>query len=113
MTSIGRIDQAILLLKDRLQRLGEQSGKASAGTTRQQESNGLDPLVPLRQLARQGRISRDDLRKALVRTLLAESLGEELVASLEFQSIADRVTGLLEENEAGRDLLDRALGELE
>lgn len=113
MASVGRIDQAILVLKDRLRRLGEGSGQAAAGVSRSVSAGEANPLVPLRQLVRQGRLSREDLRRALVRTLLAESLGGELAANLEFQSISDRVTRMLEENEVGRQLLDHALRELE
>lgn len=44
--------------------------------------------------------------------MLADSLGDELAQSLEFQSISDDVARILEENEAGRLLLSRVLAEL-
>ncbi|MEP7221598.1 MAG: hypothetical protein ABI673_02905 [Novosphingobium sp.] len=116
MTSINRIDQAMLVLKDKLQQLNQRSGQSAAGSAagaaRQERSAPLDPLVSLRQMVQQGRVSRQDLRKALVRTLLVESFGDELVGSLEFQSISDRVSQLLEQNDTARELLDRSLAEL-
>jgi hypothetical protein len=112
MTSVTRIDQAVLLLRDRLRRLNARAGPASARTGKAGGSRA-DPLVPLRQLARQGRIAPDELRKAFVRTLLADSLGEELADSLEFQSMSDHVLRIIEDSESGRDLIAAALAELE
>lgn len=66
-----------------------------------------------RQLAQQGRIEPDEMRKALVRTLLADSLGEDVAGSLEFQSISDQVLRILEESDAGRALMVRVLDELD
>lgn len=112
MTQINRVDQAILLLKDRLRKLGEhkpETARSGAAAVRPESENRL---APIRQLARHGDIAEQDLRRAFVRTLLADSLGEELAAGLEFQAIADRVTRMLEDSEAGRDLLNRALAEL-
>ena len=112
MTQIGRVDQAILLLKDRLRKLGERKtseAKTATGTARAESENHL---APIRQLARQGEIADQDLRRAFVRTLLAESLGEELATGIEFQAVADQVTRMLEDSDSGRDLLNRALAEL-
>lgn len=118
MTTIGRIDQAILVLKDRLKRLGEPASRGASGADGASGATGTadiasDPLLSLRQMVRQRKLSHEELRKALVRTLLAESVGEALASSLEFQSIADRVTAMLEQNDAGLDLINRALSELE
>lgn len=111
MTQISRVDQAILLLKDRLRKLGERKpGEVRSGSAAASASESR--LAPIRQLARQGDIAEHDLRRAFVRTLLAESLGEELASGLEFQSIADQVTQMLEDSDPGRDLLSRALAEL-
>lgn len=112
MSTVSRIDQAILLLQDRLRRLQERSPDTAAkasGAVRREKS---DPLVPLRQLVRRGGIADGELRRALVRTLLADSLGDELVGSLEFQSIAEQVARILEGSDRGRDLLAQALREL-
>ncbi|MBN8501791.1 MAG: hypothetical protein J0M19_11630 [Sphingomonadales bacterium] len=112
MTQISRVDQAILILKERLQRLGERGagGVRSAQTPVRADAHGR--LEPLRQLARRKDIAATDLRRAFVRTLLAESFGDEVTNTLQFQEIADRVTKALEENQTGLELIDRALAEL-
>ncbi|MBY8825570.1 hypothetical protein [Sphingomonas colocasiae] len=113
MTSINRVDQAILLLQDRLKRLQERNGSKATDPGKAQRSDKSDALAPLRRMTRQGGISEEDLRRALVRTLLSNALGGEQVSSLEFNSIADQVLRILESNDAGRDLLQRALSDLE
>lgn len=110
MSSISRIDQAILLLRDRLDKLGAKGGTSSAGLTGVKAS-GIDPLAPIRGLT-QAQVSDQEVRKALVRLLLADALGQGVVGALEFQAIADQVTDVLESTEAGQDLLLRALQEL-
>lgn len=112
MTQISRVDQAIMMLKERLRRISERS---PSGVRSGQQSTGPvseSRLEPIRQLARRKDIAPSDLRRAMVRTLLAESLGDELATTLDFEDIADRVTRILEENESGLTLLDRALTEL-
>lgn len=114
MTGIGKVDQAILLLKDRLRQLNERgkAGGATAGNAAAPQAASGDPLQALRELVRRGQIDEHELRRAFVRTLLADSLGDELVGSIEFQSIADEVARMLEDSEAGSALLARALAEL-
>jgi hypothetical protein len=112
MTQINRVDQAILLLKERLKKLGERKGPEGRSAVGAARTDSEHRLAPLRQLARQGNIAEQDLRRAFVRTLLADSLGEDLANSLEFQALANQVTQLLEDNEQGQDLLNRALAEL-
>ncbi len=112
MTSPSRIDHAVLLLQERLRALKRDSGArttraAGAGVRR------ADPLGSLRHLAQQGRIGDEELRKAFVRTLLGESLGEDLLRSIAFQSIADQVLRILEDSEDGRALIAAALAELD
>lgn len=112
MTQISRVDQAILMLKERLQRLGERSTGGVRSTQTPARAGEYGRLEPLRQLARRKDIAPSDLRRAFVRTLLAESFGDELNATLQLEEIADRVTRILEENQSGLALIDRALAEL-
>jgi hypothetical protein len=112
MTQINRVDQAILLLKDRLQKLADRKTGPASASKAKALSESQNRLAPIRQLASLGEISDEELRRAFVRTLLADSLGDELVGKLEFQAIADRVTQILEESDSGRHLLERALSEL-
>jgi len=113
MTAINRVDQAILLLKDRLGRLQQRAAGQTAATRGKTTGGKADPLASLQQLVRRGGITQGELRRALVRALLADAMGEQLIVSLEFQSTADHVLGLLEDSEAGRALLADALTELE
>jgi uncharacterized membrane protein YebE (DUF533 family) len=108
MTSIGPVEQAMLLLKERLRRLGEQPGTAN-----KREAASADPLAPVRALARHPRKADDEVRKALVRALLADALGPGLATSLEFQKIADKVARMLEESDVGQRLLSDAVRELD
>jgi hypothetical protein len=111
MTSVGKIDQAIILLKDRLRQFDARTrGAARAGSAQKSANN--DPLRPLRELIRTGQLDERELRRAFIRSLMAESLGEELVASIEFQSISDQVARMLEQSEEGSALVTRALAEL-
>jgi hypothetical protein len=92
--------------------MNAKDGAAASGRTGKAQTGRGDPLVPLRQLVQQGRLGENDLRKAFVRTLLGESLGEELLGSLEFQSISDQVLQILDSTDAGRALLSSAIAEL-
>ncbi|MEQ1540688.1 MAG: hypothetical protein ABL926_00385 [Novosphingobium sp.] len=112
MTRVDRVDQAILLLKDRLRRLGERKAGQIGASSQAGRTEAEGQLAPVRQLARQGNIGEHDLRKALVRALLANALGEKLATGIQFLAVADRVTAMLEADEGGRELIDRALAEL-
>jgi hypothetical protein len=113
MTAISRVDQAILLLKDRLLRLQQRTAGSAASTRAKTVAGKGDPLASLQQLVRRGGITQGELSRALVRSLLADAMGDQLTVSLEFQSIADHVLRLLEDDEAGQALLSSALMELE
>ena len=113
MTSLNRVDHAVLLLKERLRKLGEGSVKrdaAATGSATRAETG--ERLAPIRQLLRQRDIGEHELRRAFVMALLAESIGEGLATSLEFQAVSDQITRLIEDSDGGRDLLERALSEL-
>ena len=110
MSSINRIDQAVLLLRARLESLGRRNGGVNPSLSA--TSAAIDPLAGVRALTRQGQVPVEELRKAMVRLLLAEAFGEKLSGSLEFDSLADQVVHILEGSDAGRDLLMRALAEL-
>ena len=112
MTTISRVDQAILLLKERLRRLDASSTGSATKAGKTARGDRSDPLLPIRQLAAREGVADPELRRALVRTLLADALGEDLVGSLEFQSVADDVARILEESDTGRALIAQALAEL-
>jgi hypothetical protein len=108
---IGRVDQAVLLLQDRLAKLankgGARSGQVAAG-----HAIDADPIEKLRALRAAGQLDRDELGRALVRSLLVDSLGTSLAGSLDFQALADQVSVALAQNESGRALMDQTLAQL-
>eukprot|EP01037_Dinobryon_pediforme_P019411 gene19411-19829_t len=108
---IGRIDQAVLLLQDRLQRLAAK-GDARSSSVKGAGAPTQDPIEQLRALRQRGDLDPDELRRAFVRTLLVGTLGDGLAATLDFQAVADQVSDILSENEVGRNLVDRALIDL-
>lgn len=112
MNTIGRVDQAIILLKERLRKLGENKAGQAGTAASARQAEGAGALDPIRQLVQKGQIGEEDLRRALVRTLLADALGEELVGSIAFQSVADQVARIIEDSEGGRELMARAMAEL-
>jgi len=112
MSSISRIDQAVLLLRARLEKLAARPASSQSSLTSAASEAGNDPLLPLRQMIRDGRVGDRDLRRALVRAILTGSYGERVNSTLEFQAVANQVADLLEGSESGRDLLARALREL-
>lgn len=113
MPSISRVDQAVLLLQDRLRRLQERKGGKSASLAGSGKTGRSESLGPLRRMAEHRNVGDDDLRRALVRGLLENALGNELVSSLEFHSIADQVVQIIQNDPEGRELLARALSDLE
>jgi len=108
---IGRIDQAVLLLQERLQKLANPGGAKTAKANPNQAIEN-DPVEKLRALRKAGQLGRDELGRALVRSLLVESLGTTLAGSLDFQSVADQVSAVLYENAEGRALVQQALTEM-
>jgi len=111
MTRISNADHVLLLLQEQLGRLGkERSTRQSPASP--VRSATADPMVRLRALAGRDGISEEDLKRALVRGLLVEQLGEAIGTDPEFEAIAGEVTRILGESAAGRDLIDQALRQL-
>lgn len=107
MSNIGRIDQAVLHLRAQLQRLArERSGSAS-----KPESVTASPLQRLRE-ARRGAGDEEEYRRAFVRALLTEELGEALGNQPEFEKISHQVWRLLDEDPDTRALMDEAIRQL-
>lgn len=109
MTRIGNADQVLLLLQDQLERLrrtrsGPSAGAAPAATPA--------PLDRARALAARAGISEDDGKRALVRGLLVQQLGEAIGNDPAFASMAADVARIIGESDDGAALLDRALAVL-
>ena len=108
---IGRVDQAVLLLQDRLQKLSGKSG-AKAGQAAAGQAADSEPIEKLRALRKDNKLGREELGRAFVRTLLADSLGTTLASSLDFQAVSDQVSMILYGSEEGRALINQALREI-
>lgn len=113
MVSTGRVEQAVLLLRAKLDRLQSAQQRSGAAAAAQQGSVTDAPLEPLRRMLHEGRMTQSELRRALVRNQLAGTFGSKLATSIELEAIADQVTGMLEASDEGLALLDRALHELD
>jgi hypothetical protein len=114
MTRISSSDQVLILLREQLQRLGrgkaaraERAGRAAGG-----ERTAPAGMARLKALAERGAIGDTELRRTLVRALLAEELGEKLTNEPALQAIVDDVFRIISETEDGRELLARALDQL-
>ena len=110
MTRINSSDQVLLLLRERLQRLGRERGarapKAATG------SSTPSPIARLQALAALEELPGDELRRGLVRALLTEEAGDAAANDAAFQAIADEVFRIIDGSEEGRDLIDRAARQL-
>ncbi len=111
MTRIGNVDQVLLLLQEQLQRTSRNRGTARQGRTARAEVSSARPLDRVRALAALDTLDEEELRRAMVRGLLAEQFGEavEMIR-------ADRHCRSGEPDDRrdarGRQLMDRALAQL-
>ena len=113
MTSIGRIDQILLLLREQLQRAGETRARTGASqTTGAGDRAEPGPLDRARTLASLGAIDPDERRRLVVRTLLLEEFGETAGADPAFATLVDRVLAMMRDIPGGDELIDRAIAQL-
>lgn len=112
MTRVGNIDQVLLLLREQLQRSGKtRENSRGAGATRA----GLAPARPLdrvRALATLDTLGEDDVRRALVRGVLTDELGDGVANDAAFQRIVDDVLRIIGDMPGGTGLIDRAVAQL-
>jgi hypothetical protein len=69
-------------------------------------------MTRLRALAARDGISEDEMKRALVRSLLVQHLGEALGTDPAFETISSEVMRIIGESDAGRELLDQAMLQL-
>lgn len=107
MSNIGRIDQAVLHLRSQLQRLARERGPGARGAAPVDAS-------PLQRLREAGAAAggEEEFRRAFVRALLTEELGEALGNQPEFEQISNQVWHLLDEDADTRALMDEAIRQL-
>lgn len=104
MTRIGTTDQILLLLRDQLQR----TERGRARTADPQEGRPATPQQRIEALAAVKDLPDREFRRAFLRSLLSERLGEALVADPAFDAVTGEVLRMIEDSDEARALLDRA-----
>lgn len=102
MTQIAATDQILLLLREQLQRSDRTRTRAVRG-----EGRTAAPQQRIAALAAIKDLPERDFRRALVRSLLSERLGEALVADPAFDAVTGEVLRIIEDSDDARVLLDR------
>lgn len=111
MTRINQVDQALLVLREQLQRMSKARGQRTEGARRSERSTPK-PMARLSGLATLDALPDDQLRRTLVRALLAEELGDAIAADPAFASVSDDVFRMLSESEEGQELMAQAARQL-
>jgi hypothetical protein len=111
VTRISQVDQVLLLLRERLQRIDRsRTSRSGRGDAARPATSG--PLARLQALAALDELGEDDLRRTMVRALLAEELGDTIANDPGFQAIVEDVYRIIGMSDEGRDLIDRAARQL-
>ena len=105
MTSIGPANQVLLLLRERLKAADRTKAKKMGSPTRTGKSGTRERLETLAGIED---LPERDFRRAMVRGVLAERLGEELVADPAFEAAALEIARIIEDTTDTKVLLDRA-----
>lgn len=103
MTQIGATDQVLLLLREQLQRIERTRGRTLA----RKEGGSATPQQRIEMLAAIETLPERDFRRALLRGLLSERLGAELIADPAFEAVTGEVLKMIEDSEETGALLDR------
>ena len=105
MTRITPSDQALILLREQLRRLGSERSARAGATERAATRAPLDRALVM---AVDSEFSEEEFRRTLVRALLAEQFGDRVAGDSGFQAVVDDVFRIISENEETRELMDRA-----
>jgi hypothetical protein len=108
---ISAADQLVLLLR---QRLTEQSQLQRKSKRKGAHAAGAGPAAPkhaIQALAAIEGVDERVLKRAIVQSLLAESLGSGFVNEAEFQQVVDKVVATLGDHAGGSELLARIVSE--
>ncbi|QNA82942.1 hypothetical protein G4G27_02125 [Sphingomonas sp. So64.6b] len=111
MTRINPADQVLLLLQEQLNRLGKDRA-APRGRPAPAQGPTPEPMARLRALAGRDGITDEDMKRALVRGLIIQQLGEAIGNDPAFEAVAGDVARIIGASPAGRELLDRAMRQL-
>jgi hypothetical protein len=69
-------------------------------------------MTRLKALAGRGAIGEEEMRRALVRAVLTEELGEALANEPALQNVFDDVARIIGASAEGSEMLDRAMAQL-
>jgi len=111
VTRISNAEQVMLLLHEQLGRLAKNRARRGDGASATNAGTPA-PVDRLRALAGREDVSEDELKRALVRGLLTQQLGEAVAGDPAFEAVAGDVLRIITDSPAGRELLDRAMAQL-
>ncbi|WP_291198114.1 hypothetical protein [Hyphomonas sp.] len=112
MTRISQTDQALLLLRARLQEMGRTrraAGPVRKGTDKAAPMTARERLTALGEL---NGLSEEDRHRLFVRSLMTEVFGEPFANDAKFLAVADDVYAVLSTNDEGKGLLRRAIEQM-
>lgn len=112
MTRINQVDQALLLLREQLQRMAKSRGREARRASGKDRTTP-SPMARLAGLASLDDLPEDQFRRTLVRALLTEELGDALANEPAFQPVIEDVFRILGESEEGQSLMVEAAQQIQ
>lgn len=109
MTRISQTDQALLLLRARLQEMSRTRRPAGPQKKHTGEPAPMSARERLVALGALDGLSEDERHRLFVRTLMTDVFGEALANDAKFLAVADEVYSVLAASDEGRGLMRRAL----
>ncbi len=105
MDPISNVDRLVMVLRQRI--LDRAKGKTvTSNRSKPQTTEGLAALAAIEA------VDDQQLRRALIQSILADQFGEGLINDTKFQQVVERVTDALSEDEKGAALLNHMVAEL-
>lgn len=112
MARITNADQIALAMQARLQRL-KKSGKAErTPATDKSETSGSMKADNLEMIMSQPEIDEETLTRQLISHILADEIGEDIVADHRFTKIVAQVATIIRNDETSLSLLRDAMSDL-
>jgi len=111
MTRVGNVEQILLLLREQLQRSARARPARSAAAQRADPASPR-PIDRACALTALDALSEEDQRRAVVRGLLAEELGDAIGNDAAFQQVIDEVVRIIADMPGGDELMARAVEQL-
>jgi hypothetical protein len=111
MTRISQSDHLLALLREQLRRVDR--GRAGPVSPTSRAGSATPPArARMKALASLDSLEEEEVRRALVRALLTEQLGDGVAGDPGLQTIFDEVYRIISESSEGRALLERAAGQI-